>query len=128
MKDKIFKGRKDYKWRDLKAKFGFKPLVERRALLVSLGGMEPTKFDSMRKSTKTIGAGEGVIRYVRNKGRDFVKKFEDENFKGVLHKVVSIQIVVQTFKYKSDRRRDMKLQMHKKLHNKFSGSTPLKEL
>ena len=28
MKDKEFKGRKDYALRDLNAKFGFKPLVE----------------------------------------------------------------------------------------------------
>ena len=48
IKGKRFKGRKDYALRDLKAKLGFKLLIERRALLISLEGMEPTKFDSMR--------------------------------------------------------------------------------
>ena len=71
MKGKLFKGRKDYALRDLKAKFGFKPLVERRVLVVSSEGMDPTKFDSMKKATKAIGVEEGVIRYVRNNGRDF---------------------------------------------------------
>ena len=67
--------------RDIKAKFGFKLLVKMRALVVSLEGMEPTKFDSMRKATKAIGIGEGIIRYVRNNGRDFIKRLEDENIK-----------------------------------------------
>ena len=35
----------------------------------------------MRKAAKAIGIGEGVIRYERNNGRDFVKRFEDENVK-----------------------------------------------
>ena len=71
--------RKNYTLKDLKAKFGLKPLIERRALVVSLNDMEPTKFDSMRKAAKSIGVGEGVIRYARNNERDFIKKFEDES-------------------------------------------------
>ena len=47
--------------------------------MVSSNDMEPTKFDSMRKAAKAIGMGEGFIRYVRNDGRDFVRKFEDES-------------------------------------------------
>ena len=50
MKGKGCKGRKDYTLRDLKAKFSFKPLVERKALVVSSEGVEPTKFDLMRKA------------------------------------------------------------------------------
>ena len=61
--------------------FGYKPLVKSRALLVSSEGMEPTKFDSIRKAVKTIGVGEGVIRYARNNRRDFDKRFENENVK-----------------------------------------------
>ena len=68
IKGKRFKGRNNYVLKDLKAKFSFKPLVERRALVV---------FDSMRKAAKCIGVGEGVIRYVTNNGRDLVKRFED---------------------------------------------------
>ena len=61
--------------------FSFKTLVKRRALVVSSEGMEPTKFDLMGKATKAIGMGEGVIRYARNNGRDFIKRSEDENVK-----------------------------------------------
>ena len=47
--------------------FGFKLLkVDRKALVVSLEDMEPTKFDSIREATIAIGIGEGVIRYARN--------------------------------------------------------------
>ena len=72
-----FKRRNNYyALKDLKAKFGFKPFIERRALVVSSNDMESTNFYSM--AAKSIGVGEGIIRYARNSGRDFVKKFEDE--------------------------------------------------
>ena len=71
-----FKRRNGYASKDLKAKFGFKPLVERIALVVSSEDMKTTKFDSMRKATKAIGMGEGAIRYARNNRRDFMRRFE----------------------------------------------------
>ena len=51
--------------------------------MVSLEGMKPTKFESMRKAAKAIGVEEGVIRYARNNRRDFINRsrFEDENGK-----------------------------------------------
>ena len=62
--------------KDLKAKFGCKPLVERRALVVSSEDVKPTTFGSMREATKVIGVGEGAIRYASNNRRHFMKKFE----------------------------------------------------
>ena len=50
IKGKVFKAKKDYTLRDQKAKFGFKPLIKWRALVVYLKGMEPTKYDSMKKA------------------------------------------------------------------------------
>ena len=76
IKDREFKGRSNYTLKDLKAKFGFKPLYDRRSLVVSLNKMKPTEFDSIRKAAKAIGVGEGVLRYVRNNGRDFATKIE----------------------------------------------------
>ena len=81
MKGKGFKGRNNYVLKDVKAKYGFKPLIERRALVVSSNDMEPTKVDSIRKVAKSIGVVEGVIRYARNNGRDFVERFEGERVK-----------------------------------------------
>ena len=73
IKGKGFKGRNNYKLNDLKAKFGFKPMYNRRTLIISSEDMEPAKSDSMRKAVKAIGVGEGVIRYARNNRRDFFK-------------------------------------------------------
>ena len=81
MKGKGFKGRNDYTLKDLKAKFCFKPLIQRRALVVSSNDMEPTKVDSMRKAAKSIGVAEGAIKYVRKSDSDFVKKSEDQRVK-----------------------------------------------
>ena len=53
-------------------------MYDRRTLVISFEDMEPTTFDSMRKSAKAIGVGEGVISYARNNGIDFLK---DKNAK-----------------------------------------------
>ena len=76
MKGKGFKGRNDCKLKELKAKFGFKPMYDKKTLVISSEDMEPTKLHSMGKAAQAIGTGEGVIRYMRNNGRDFFKKFE----------------------------------------------------
>ena len=75
MKSRGFRGRNDYTLKDLKVKFGFKPLVKRRVLVVSLEDMEPTMFGSMREATKAISVGEDIIRYVRNSGRNSIRRF-----------------------------------------------------
>ena len=46
IKGKGFKGRNDYKLKDLKAKFGFKPMYDRRTAVISSEDMEPTTFNS----------------------------------------------------------------------------------
>ena len=73
IKDKGFKGRNDYKLKKLKVKFGFKHMYDRRTSVISSEDMELTTCDSMRKAAKAIGIGEGVIRYVRNSGKDIFK-------------------------------------------------------
>ena len=50
IKGKGFKRRNNYKLKELKAKFGFKPMYDRRTLVISSNDMEPTEFDSMRKA------------------------------------------------------------------------------
>ena len=73
MEGKGSKGRNDEKLKELKAKFGVKPMYDRRTLVIFFEDMEPTEFHSMRKAAKAVGIGEGVIRYVRNTGRDFLR-------------------------------------------------------
>ena len=76
IKGKGFKGRNDYKLKELKAKFGFKPMHDRRTLVISSEDMEPTTFDSLRKATKAIGVTYGTLIYAKNKERNFSKKDE----------------------------------------------------
>ena len=66
LKGKGFKGRNDYNLEELKAKFGFKPMYDRRTLVISSEDMEPTEFDFMRKAANTVSVGEGVIRYAKS--------------------------------------------------------------
>ena len=76
IKGKGFKGRNDYKLKELKAKFGFKPMYDRRMLVISSEDMEPTTFNSLRKAAKAICVTYGTLIYTKNKERDFIK--EDE--------------------------------------------------
>ena len=75
------KGRRNYKAKDLKAIFGFKPLIEdRRSLIISSEDIEPTEFGSIRKAAKAIGVSEG---YAKKNGRNL---FKDAN--AFFHKVM----------------------------------------
>ena len=76
IKGKGFKGRNNYKLKELKAKFGFRPMYDRRMLVISSEDMEPTTFDSLRKAAKAIGTAYGALRYAKVKERNFVKKDE----------------------------------------------------
>ena len=76
MKGKGFKGRNGYKLKDLKAKFGFKPMYDRRTLTISSKDLEPTTFDSLRKAAKAISISYGVLIYAKNEERNFVKKMK----------------------------------------------------
>ena len=55
IKGKGFKGRNNYKLRDLKAMFGFKPMVTGSPVTISSNELEPTRFDSMSKASTSTG-------------------------------------------------------------------------
>ena len=55
IKGKGFKWRNNYKLRDLKAMFGFKPVITGSPVTLSSDGMEPTRFDSMSKALTSTG-------------------------------------------------------------------------
>ena len=76
IKGKGFKGRNDYKLKELRAKFGFKPIYDRRTLVISLEDIEPITFDSLRKAAKAISVTYGTLIYAKNKESSFVKKDE----------------------------------------------------
>ena len=76
IKGKGFKERNSHKLKELHAKFGFKPMYDRRAVIIYSEGMEPKPFDSLRKASKAIGIFYGALRYAKNEERYFVKKDE----------------------------------------------------
>ena len=55
IKGKGFKVRNNYKLKDLKAMFGFKPMITGSPVMISSDGTEPTRFDSMSKASTSTG-------------------------------------------------------------------------
>ena len=69
----------EYKLKDLKAKFGFKPMYDRRTLTISYEDMDPTTFNSLRQAASSTGISYGVLIYAKNKKRNFFKSNEIYN-------------------------------------------------
>ena len=62
---------------ELKAQFGFRPLVERIGMVISSEDMDPTAFDSINQAATSLGMGHMVIRYARKNGRVTFKRASD---------------------------------------------------
>ena len=83
IKGKGFKGRNNYKLKDLKAMFGFKPMIIGTPVTISSDGMEPTRFDSMSKVLTSTGipyvtllsAKQNSRNRVRSNGKEYIIKF-----------------------------------------------------
>ena len=73
MKGKGFKGRNNYKLRDLKAMFGFKPLITISPVMISSDGMKPTRFDSMSKASTSTGIPYVTLLYAKKNSRNRVR-------------------------------------------------------
>ena len=68
-KGKGFKGRNNYKLRDLKAMFGFKPMITGSPVTISSDGIEPTRFDSMSKASTSTGIPYVTLLYAQKNSR-----------------------------------------------------------
>ena len=73
MKGKGFKGRNNYKLRDLKAMFGFKPMITGSPVMISSDGMKPTRFDSMSKASTSTGILYITLLYAKKNSRNQVR-------------------------------------------------------
>ena len=73
IKGKGFKGRNNYKLRDLKATFGFKPMIARSPVTISSDELEPTRFDSMSKASTSTGIPYVILLYAKKNSKDRVK-------------------------------------------------------
>ena len=83
IKGKGFTGRNNYKLKDLKAMFGFKPMVTGSPVMISSNGLEPTRFDSMSKASTSTGIPYTTLLYakrnsrsrIHSNGKEYVIKF-----------------------------------------------------
>ena len=73
IKGKGFKGRNNYKLADLKAMFGFKPIITGSPVTISSDGMEPTKFDSVSKALTSTEIPFGTLLYIKKNSRHRVR-------------------------------------------------------
>ena len=69
IKGKGFKGRNNYKLRDLKAMFGFKPIITGFPVMISSDGTEPKRFDSMMKASTSTGIPYVILLYAKKNSR-----------------------------------------------------------
>ena len=72
IKGKGFKGRNNYKLRDLKAMFGFKPMIAGFPVMISSDGTKPTRFDSMSKASASTGIPYVTLLYAKKNSRNRV--------------------------------------------------------
>ena len=72
IKGKGCKGRNNYKLRDLKAMFGFKPMVTGSAVMISSNKLKPTRFDSMSKASTSTGIPYVTLLYAMRNSRNRV--------------------------------------------------------
>ena len=73
IKGKGFKGKNNYKLRDLKAMFGFKPMITGSPVMISSDGMEPMRFDSMSKASTSTGIPYVTLPYAKKNSRNQVR-------------------------------------------------------
>ena len=73
IKGKGFKRRNSYKLRDLKAMFGFKPMITGSPVTISSNELEPTRFDSMLKASTSTGIQYVTLLYAKKNSRHQVR-------------------------------------------------------
>ena len=78
IKGKGFKGRNNYKVKDLKAMFGFKPMLTESPVTISSDQLEPTRFDSMSKASTSTGKPYITLLYAKKNSRHWVRSYGKE--------------------------------------------------
>ena len=75
IKRKGFTGRNNYKLKDLKDIFGFKPMVTGSQVTISSDGTEPMRFNSMSKTSTSTRIPYVTLLYSRNRVRSNGKEY-----------------------------------------------------
>ena len=84
IKGKGFKGRNNYKLRELKAMFGFKPMITGSPVTISSDELEPTRFDSISKASTSTGIPYITFLYAKKNSKDRVKS-NGKGYKIIYH-------------------------------------------
>ena len=84
IKGKGFKGRNNYKLKDLKAMFGFKPMITGSPVMISSDELEPTRFDSISKASTSTGIPYVTLLYAKKNSKDLVKS-NGKEYKIIYH-------------------------------------------
>ena len=69
IKGKGFKGRNNYKLKDLKAMLGFKPMITGSPVTISSNELEPMRFHSMSKASISTGIPYVTLLYAKKNSR-----------------------------------------------------------
>ena len=69
IKENGFKGRYNYKLKDLKAMFGFKPMIIGSPVMISSNELEPMRFDSMLKASISMAIPYITLLYAKRNSR-----------------------------------------------------------
>ena len=125
---KGFTGGNNYKLKDLKAMFGFKPMIIGSPVTISSDGTEPTRFDSMSKASTSTGIPYATLLYAKrilnpefalmekNMSLNLsLVKMPHSNFKDKAYAFntgVGKCSCGKTFEYASERDMKMKFRMH----------------
>ena len=70
IKRKGFKGRNNYKLKDLKAMLGFKPMITGSPVTISSDELEPTRFDSISKASTSTGIPYITLLHAKKNSKD----------------------------------------------------------
>ena len=73
IKGKGFNGRNNYKLKELKAMFGFKPMITGLPVTISSDELEPTRFDSISKASTSTEIPYFTLVYAKKNSKDRVK-------------------------------------------------------
>ena len=84
IKGKGFKGRNNYKLRDLKAMFGLKPMITGSPVMISSDELEPTRFNSMSKASTSMGIPYITLPYAKKNSKDRVRS-NGKEYKMIYH-------------------------------------------
>ena len=82
IKGKGFKGRNNYKLKDLM--FGFKPMITGSPVTISSNELEPMRFDSVSKASTSTGIPYVTLIYAKRNSKDRVKS-NGKEYKIIYH-------------------------------------------